>query len=212
MQFEQQDRETLFSIIKSRRDVRGNRFINKDISKDILEKILLSANYAPSVGFSQPWRFVIIENSDVKNKIHDDFVKENNKAKDIFKENDLYAKLKLEGIKEANLNIAVLYKKPKKDILGQTSQKKMGEYSTVCAIQNMWLTARSFNIGMGWISILKPKKVKKIIGLSKQDRDDYKLVGYFALGYVDKFYEKPELQSLKWEDKKTLDEVILSWK
>lgn len=211
MQFEQQDRETLFSIIKSRRDVRGNRFINKNIPKDILEKILLSANYAPSVGFSQPWRFVIIENSDVKNRIHDDFVKENNKAKDIFKENDLYAKLKLEGIKEANLNIAVLYKKPKKEILGQTSQKKMGEYSTVCAIQNMWLTARSFNIGMGWISILKPKKVKKIIGLSKQERDDYKLVGYFALGYVDKFYEKPELQTLKWENKKTLDEVILSW-
>ena len=211
MQFEQQDRETLFSIIKSRRDVRGNRFINKYIPKDILNKILLSANYAPSVGFSQPWRFVIIEDETTKNRIYNDFCKENDKAKDIFKDNDLYSKLKLEGIKESNLNIAVLYQKPKKEVLGQTTQKKMGEYSTVCAIQNMWLTARSFNIGMGWISILKPKKVKKIIGLTKEQRSEYKLVGYFALGYVDKFYEKPELQTLKWENKKTLDEVILDW-
>ena len=211
MQFEQQDRETLFSIIKSRRDVRGNRFINKEIPKDILNKILLSANYAPSVGFSQPWRFVIIEDETTKNRIYNDFCKENDKAKDIFKNNDLYSKLKLEGIKESNLNIAVLYQKPKKEVLGQTTQKKMGEYSTVCAIQNMWLTARSFNIGMGWISILKPKKVKKIIGLTKEQRSEYKLVGYFALGYVDKFYEKPELQTLKWENKKTLDEVILDW-
>lgn len=211
MQFEQQDRETLFSIIKSRRDVRGNRFINKEIPKDILNKILLSANYAPSVGFSQPWRFVIIEDETTKDRIYNDFCKENNIAKDIFKDNDLYSKLKLEGIKESNLNIAVLYQKPKKEVLGQTTQKKMGEYSTVCAIQNMWLTARSFNIGMGWISILKPKKVKKIIGLTKEQRSEYKLVGYFALGYVDKFYEKPELQTLKWENKKTLDEVILDW-
>ena len=211
MQFEQQDRETLFSIIKSRRDVRGNRFINKEIPKDILNKILLSANYAPSVGFSQPWRFVIIEDETTKDRIYNDFCKENDKAKDIFKNNDLYSKLKLEGIKESNLNIAVLYQKPKKEVLGQTTQKKMGEYSTVCAIQNMWLTARSFNIGMGWISILKPKKVKKIIGLTKEQRSEYKLVGYFALGYVDKFYEKPELQTLKWENKKMLDEVILDW-
>ena len=211
MQFEQQDRETLFSIIKSRRDVRGNRFINEKIPKDILNKILLSANYAPSVGFSQPWRFVIIEDENTKNRIYNDFKKENEKAKEIFKDSDLYSKLKLEGIKESNLNIAVLYKKPKKEVLGQTTQKKMGEYSTVCAIQNMWLTARSFNVGMGWISILKPKKVKKIIGLTKEQRSEYKLIGYFALGYVDKFYEKPELQTLKWENKKTLDEVILDW-
>jgi 5,6-dimethylbenzimidazole synthase len=211
VQFEQQDRETLFSIIKSRRDVRGNRFINEKIPKDILNKILLSANYAPSVGFSQPWRFVIIEDENTKNRIYNDFKKENEKAKEIFKDSDLYSKLKLEGIKESNLNIAVLYKKPKKEVLGQTTQKKMGEYSTVCAIQNMWLTARSFNVGMGWISILKPKKVKKIIGLTKEQRSEYKLIGYFALGYVDKFYEKPELQTLKWENKKTLDEVILDW-
>ena len=211
MRFTQEQRETLFSIIKARRDVRGNRFLNKNIPKEVLNKILLSANYAPSVGFSQPWRFVIIENEKTKQNIHKNFQKENYKAKKIFKDSKDYEKLKLEGIKEAPLNIAVLYKKPKKNVLGQTSQKKMGEYSTVCAIQNMWLTARTLNIGMGWISILKAKKVKKIIGLDKKQRDDYKLVGYFALGYVDKFYDKPELEKLKWEDKKSLDEVILDW-
>jgi len=102
------------------------------------------------------------------------------------------------------LNIAVLYQKPKKEILGQTIQKKMGEYSVVCAIQNFWLTARAYDIGVGWVSILNPKKVKKILDISKE----YKLVGYLCVGYVDEFLSAPELETIGWEEKKSLEKVV----
>ncbi|MDP1784059.1 MAG: nitroreductase family protein, partial [Sulfuricurvum sp.] len=133
-----------------------------------------------------------------------EFEKENGKAKKIFRSNTLYPTLKLEGIKESAYNIAVLYKKPAKAILGQTSQKRVGEYSVVCAIQNLWLMARAYNIGVGWVSILKPKKIKKILDISSQ----YKLIAYLTIGYVNEFLDEPELQTLNWETKKELTEVI----
>lgn len=202
--FDTAEQQILKQIISARRDVRGNHFIQKEIPKDILEELLVSANNAPSVGFSQPWRFVMIQNEEIKGEIYTEFEKQNTKAKKIFAFNEQYCKLKLEGIKEAPLNIAVLYQKPKKEILGQTVQKKMGEYSVVCAIQNFWLTARAYNIGVGWVSILSPKKVKKILGISKE----YKLIGYLCVGYVDEFLNTPELETIGWESKKDLQEVI----
>lgn len=195
--------QTLKNIIVSRRDVRGNKFIDKKINSKILDELLSAANNAPSVGFSQPWKFVIIKNEKTRGKIYKEFLKENKKAKKIFKNKEIYPTLKLEGIKESYLNLAVFYEKPKKDILGQTSQKKMGEYSVVCAIQNLWLMARAYDIGIGWISILKPKKVKQILNIDK----NYKLVAYLAVGYVDEFLDKPELLKLKWEKKKNLKDI-----
>lgn len=201
--FDKDEINSLRSIMKSRRDVRGNRFKNKKIKKKVLEQILEAANFAPSVGFSQPWKFLIIKNEKTRSKIYKDFVKENNKAKRIFKKKDMYKDLKLEGIKESYINIAVFYKKPSKEILGQTSQKKMGEYSVVCAIENLWLMARALGVGVGWVSILKPKRVKKILGVGKE----YKLIGYLTLGYVDQFLDKPELQKLGWEKKKSIKDI-----
>lgn len=203
-EFCKDDIEILKKIIKKRRDVRGNRFLNKPIAKEILEDILDAANSAPSVGFSQPWKFMIIEDLETREKIYNDFQKENDKAKKIFKDKELYSKLKLEGIKESYLNIAVFYEKSHKDILGQTSQKRVGEYSVVCAIQNMWLMARAYNIGLGWVSILKPKRVKKILGVGKEK----KLVAYLTLGYVSEFLDEPELQTLNWEKKKELKDIV----
>jgi 5,6-dimethylbenzimidazole synthase len=74
----------------------------------------------------------------------------------------------------------------------------------VCAIQNLWLSARSHNIGVGWVSILSAKKVKKILGISKE----YKLIGYLCIGYVDTFLDTPELETLGWEKKKSVEEVV----
>jgi len=200
------DAKLLNSIIKHRRDVRGNRFLDKKISKKKIKKILKAGLHAPSVGYSQPWKFVIIKSKTKRKKIYKNFKKEFKKSKKYFK-NPLYTKLKLEGILESPLNIAVFYKKQNKKILGQTSQEKMGEYSVVCAVQNMWLMARSLNIGIGWVSILNPKKVKKIAGVSKE----YKLVAYLCVGYTDEFLDEPELKKLKWEKKKGLKKVV-EWK
>jgi 5,6-dimethylbenzimidazole synthase len=206
MTYRSSDAKLLNSIIKHRRDVRGNRFLDKKISKKKIKKILKAGLHAPSVGYSQPWKFVIIKSKRKRKKIYKNFKKEFKKSKKYFK-NPLYTKLKLEGILESPLNIAVFYKKQNKKILGQTSQEKMGEYSVVCAVQNMWLMARSLNIGIGWVSILKPKKVKKIVGVSKE----YKLVAYLCVGYTDEFLDEPELKKLKWEKKKGLKKVV-EWK
>lgn len=205
MQFGKKEAKTLHKIICSRRDVRGNHFIDKKLSQKKLYKILDAANHAPSVGFSQPWRFMIIDDKKRKKSVHKLFIQSYEKSKKEFVDRPLYNTLKLEGIKEAPLNIAVLYKKPKKAVLGQTSMKRMGEYSVVCAITNMWLMARSLNIGLGWVSIVKPKKLKKALNIS----DEYKLVGYLCLGYTDEFLEQPELETLGWEKRKKLKKCIL---
>lgn len=194
----------LQTIFSARRDVRGNRFIDRAIDDEVLKKILEAAISAPSVGFSQPWKFIIVQDAAKREAIYNEFVSENAKASEMFSDNPLYNTLKLEGIKESALNIAVLYQKPTKTVLGQTTQKKMGEYSVVCAIQNLWLMARAHNIGVGWVSILRPKKVKKILGIG----DEYKLIGYLTMGYVSEFLDEPELLKLGWEEKKTLDEVV----
>lgn len=204
MKFTQEESKILSDIILHRRDVRGNNFLQKEIDKGRVEKILQAGIHAPSVGFSQPWKFVVISDANTKKRVYDNFKKAYEKSKKHFKERKLYSELKLEGIQEAPLNIAVFYKKPTKKVLGQTSAKKMGEYSVVCAIQNMWLMARSLNIGIGWVSIIKHKKVQKILNVS----DDYKLVGYLCMGYTKQFLDTPELEILQWEKKKEFEEVV----
>lgn len=204
MIFCEQDSTKLLEIIKARRDVRGNRFIDKKVEDDKVSLILEAAISAPSVGYSQPWKFVVIEDEITKDAILQNFDLENTKAKEIFKERELYNKLKLEGIKEAPLNIAVLYEASEDDVLGMTSMKQMGEYSVVCAIQNMWLMARALNIGIGWVSILDEKKVLEQL----RAKENTKLVAYLCVGYVDQFYKESELKTLGWDREKKLHECV----
>ncbi len=199
--------ETLEQIILARRDVRGNRFIDTPVSQKDIDKILFAGVNAPSVGFSQPWEFVVIKDVVIRNKIKESFFEENEKAKQLFKENkaDAYTQLKLEGIIESALNIAVFYKPSDHPILGQTTMKEAGVYSVVCAIQNMWLMARALNVGLGWVSILDPNKIKTILNAP----EDRQLIGYLCLGHVDKFYENPELERLQWEKRKNINDVVI---
>lgn len=191
----------------SRRDVRGNNFTSKKISKKDLKSILKAGKNSPSVGYSQPFRYLVVEDKK-REKIYNHFYKSFFKSQKKFKDKPLYKTLKLEGIKESNINIAIFYKKPKRDILGQTYMKRSGEYSVVCSILNMWLMARALNIGIGWVSILKPKRVKKILGVDKR----YKLIGYLCIGYTKEFLKEPELKTLGWEKKKSLKKLSLSKK
>ena len=207
MNFTQDDAEKLLNIIKARRDVRGNRFTPQPIEDEKLRMILEAGISAPSVGYSQPWKFVIIRDINIKNKLAQNFENENSKAKEIFKARELYKNLKLEGIKEAPINIAVLYEPKEEDVLGMTSMKKMGEYSVVCAVQNMWLMARALNIGIGWVSILDAKKVLETLDAKKNSQ----LIAYLCVGYVDKFYEQSELKTLGWEREKLLEESIVQF-
>ena len=206
MKFNKKDLNTLTNIIASRRDIRGNNFINKKVSNKKLKVILESALNAPSVGYSQPWEFIVVD-EEKKNLVYEHFTKAFNKSKTKFLDKPLYNSLKLEGIKESNINIAVYYKKSTSNVLGQTYMKRTGEYSVVCAILNMWLTARALNIGMGWVSILKPKKINKIFDI---DKNEYKFIAYLCFGYTKKFYNEPELKKLKWNKKKKLKDSILN--
>jgi len=204
------EQQLLEEILLHRRDVRGNRFINKTLPKNTIDTIVQAGLSAPSVGFSQPWEFVLIFDQNTKNKIKATFSEETRKAALQFKDDKQqeYIKLKLEGIIEAPLNIAVFYKPKVGPVLGQISMPEMGKYSVVCAIQNMWLMARSLNVGLGWVSVLNPEKVKKVLNAPKENE----LIGYLCLGYTDMFYNKPELELKKWEQKKIQNEVVINEK
>lgn len=205
MNFTISDAHKLLNIIKARRDVRGNRFISTKIEDEKLDMILEAGISAPSVGYSQPWKFVIIKDEAIKETISQNFTGENEKAKVIFKDRSLYEQLKLEGIKEAPINIAVLYEPNEEEVLGMTSMQKMGEYSVVCAVQNMWLMARALNIGVGWVSILNETKVLETINAKKHTQ----LIAYLCVGYVDEFYDESELKTLGWEREKLLKECVV---
>ena len=209
MNFSKEDKQVLLNIMKNRRDVRGNNFLNKKIPDEDVNLILEAGISAPSVGYSQPWKFVLIDDEGIKEEIRQNFDIENEKAKEIFKDKEIYKNLKLEGVKEAPINIAVLYENPNEPTIGMTSMGKMGEDSVVCAVQNMWLMARALNIGLGWISILDEQKALSTLNAPKNTQ----LIAYLALGYVDEFYKEPELKTVKWKEEKKLDDCVVlnSW-
>ena len=204
--FTEAEATVLRDIMRNRRDVRGNRFVNKPVEDAVLQQLLDAALYAPSVGFSQPWEFVIIKDNAIKQQVKESFAAENKKAGPAFDaaKQSLYTLLKLEGIVEAPVNIAVFYKPSDKPVLGQTSMEEAGLYSVVCAIQNMWLMARALNIGIGWVSILDPEKVKQIVSAPSAN----KLVAYLCVGYTNGFYSKPELELLQWEKRKSQQALV----
>jgi len=204
--FSPQEASLLQEIMLQRRDVRGNRFHPDPLPEEAVQQILSAATHAPSVGFSQPWEFVLVTEPQRRQAIRESFEQENNKASALFSDerSSLYQRLKLEGIVESPLNIAVFYRPPNGPVLGQTSMDEVGRYSVVCAIQNMWLMARSLNIGLGWVSILNPQTVRQIL----QVPPDRELVGYLCLGYVDEFYSEPELERLRWERRKQMQSLV----
>ena len=204
--FTETDVELLEQILRLRRDVRGNHFINTPVSPAIVNKLIDAALYAPSVGYSQPWQFVVIRDESIKQSVYNSFIKVNQYASKLFmdKKQIDYKALKLEGIKEAPVNIAVLYKPSDTPVLGQTSMKDMGRFSVVCAIQNLWLMARTLNVGVGWVSIIEPEVVKKIVNAPSNTE----LRGYLCIGYVDEFLDEPELKSKAWAKQKKREDVV----
>jgi 5,6-dimethylbenzimidazole synthase len=204
--FTREDALLLEEIILNRRDVRGNHFIDKELDESTIDKLVDAALNAPSVGFSQPWEFVVVKDKHIKQQIKESFetahLKETEHFKD--KKQEEYVQLKLEGILESAVNIAVFYKPSQGPVLGQTNMKEAGLFSVVCAIQNMWLMARALNIGMGWVSILNADKVKTILNAPVENQ----LIAYLCIGHVDRFLTEPELETLKWEKRKEKENVI----
>lgn len=205
-----QEKEGLYKAIFSRRDIRSHFLEGKDIPNDVLMRILNAAHHAPSVGFSQPWNFILIKDKAVRQKVKKSFEKEFQGSilllNDDKSRQQKYASLKLEGIMESALNICVTYDPTRFGpfILGRTSIPETGTYSVCCAIQNLWLAARAEGVGVGWVSILSNEDLKKILLIPGHVNP----IAYLCLGYVSEFADKPDLEKSGWLSRLNLNDVI----
>ncbi len=205
--FTKDEKDGLYKAIFSRRDVRSH-FISKHIEEEILTRILEAAHHAPSVGFSQPWNFILIKDEETKKKIKESFDQEKKLSQKLVEEprRSKYISFKLEGILDAPVNVCVTYDPSKFGpfIIGRTSIPQTGLYSVCCAVQNLWLAARIEGIGVGWVSILSNDVLKKVLNLP----DHVIPIAYLCLGYVEKFAEKPDLETAKWLPRLELKDVV----
>jgi 5,6-dimethylbenzimidazole synthase len=204
--FSDEDRRVIYRVIHERRDVRSH-FIDKPIPDDVLGRVLDAAHHAPSVGFMQPWDFLLIESPTVRKQIHG-HVQEMKQRADIYdgERQDQYRSLKLEGILDSPLNVCITCdrERTKGHGLGRQSDRMTDLYSTVCATQNFWLAARAESLGVGWVSILDPDTVKQILGIPPQIH----LVAYLCVGYVSEFRKRPELEDSGWESRTSLADLL----
>ncbi|MFQ5782797.1 MAG: 5,6-dimethylbenzimidazole synthase [Nitrosopumilus sp.] len=205
--FTEDEKRGFYKAIYSRRDVRSH-FISKPIEDDVLSKILHAAHHAPSVGFSQPWNFILIKDIETKKKIKKSFEEEKNRSSQLIEEpkRSKYISFKLEGILESPVNLCVTYDPTKFGpfVIGRSSIPEAGLYSVCCAIQNLWLSARAEGIGLGWVSILSNDVLKETLELP-----EYVVpVAYLCLGYVNEFEEKPDLETAGWLPRLDLKDVV----
>lgn len=201
------ERAGLYRAIYSRRDVRG-QFTPDPVPDEVLSRILMAAHHAPSVGYMQPWSFIVITDPAVKHRVHDDFLAAHAEAAEMFPEadRDFYRGLKLEGIREAPVNICVTCDRDRAGpvVIGRTHIRTMDLYSSVCAVQNLWLAARAEGLGVGWVSILHQDRLQEALGIPK----GIVPVAYLCLGAVSHFFDTPELEAAGWRPRLPLDELI----
>lgn len=200
-------KDGLYRTIFSRRDVR-REFLSDDIDNNTLARILYAAHYAPSVGFMQPWDFIVIRSHSIKQKVYEIFKSANSEAIKMFdsKRAKLYSSLKLEGILDAPINLCITCDRDRRGevVLGRTHMTQMDRYSTVCAIQNLWLAARAEDLGVGWVSILDEESLKDVLNIPK----NIEVIGYLCIGRVSKFQDTPDLERFGWQSRDDLKSII----
>jgi 5,6-dimethylbenzimidazole synthase len=200
-------RARLRDLLIWRRDVR--RFRADPLPDGTLESLIELACLAPSVGLSQPWRFVIVVNQTIRTAIRQNFAACNADALSAqgASRASLYAQLKLAGLDEAPGHLAVFADRSTEQGhgLGRRTMPEMIEYSAVTAVHTIWLAARAQGIGMGWVSILDPQAAASALDVPA----DWKFIGYFCLGYPQVDDTVPELEQSGWEQRRLPSSVIL---
>ena len=204
--FDESERRAVYRAIRERRDVRRG-FLPEPIPDELLNRLLEAAHNAPSVGLMQPWRFIVIRDFAVRQAIHEIFLDANQLALDSYEGNQQqsYAGMKLEGILEAPQNLCIVCDSQNSQghQLGRRTMPETALYSAVCAIQNLWLAARAEGVGVGWVSILEPTLVQRVLEIPKH----VTLVAYLCLGYVEAFAAEPDLERAGWERRTPLSSV-----
>ena len=205
--FANDERQGLYKTVFNRRDVRG-QFKPDRVPDEVLSRILYAAHHAPSVGFMQPWNFVVVKSDQVKQRVHQAFVAANDTAATMFdsEKSKAYKALKLEGILESPINICITCDRSRTGpvVLGRTSMKEMDLYSSVCATQNFWLAARAEGVGVGWVSIIEKEALQAALNIP----DEIVPIAYLCVGYVSHFYDKPELETAGWLNRTPLDDLL----
>ncbi len=207
MDFAPEEREGLYKAIFTRRDVRS-RFTPRQVPEEVLKRILEAAHHAPSVGFSQPWNFVLIRSPETRRAVKRSFEAELERSAGLVEEprRSEYLSLKLEGILESPLNVCVTYDPSRFGpfVIGRSAVPEAGLYSVCCAVQNLWLAARAEGVGVGWVSILSNDVLREVLGIPERVVP----VAYLCLGYVEEFAEKPDLERAGWLPRLKLEDVV----
>ncbi|MFB6450066.1 5,6-dimethylbenzimidazole synthase [Bradyrhizobium tunisiense] len=207
VEFDDTFRRQLRELFVWRRDVR--RFRADPLPAGAIDRLIETACLSPSVGLSQPWRFVVVDDPARRRAVADDFRACNADALGSYagERAARYATLKLSGLEQAPGHLAVFADKAS-DIghgLGRATMPETTEYSVVAAITAMWLAARAESIGVGWVSILNPDRIQVILDVP----DTWKFVAYLCVGYPEIQCDQPELEQAKWEHRRGAAEFTL---
>ncbi|MDR2838048.1 MAG: 5,6-dimethylbenzimidazole synthase [Azonexus sp.] len=201
------ERAAVYRAIFSRRDVRG-QFLPTPVPDATLARLLLAAHHAPSVGFMQPWNFLLVRSPAAKARVRAVFAKANAEAALLFPQGqrEIYSRLKLEGIVDAPLGLCITCDRERSGpvVIGRTHMPEMDLYSSVCAVQNLWLAARAEGLGVGWVSIFDEAELRAALGIPP----GIVAVAYLCLGYVSHFHARPELEEAGWLPRLPLADLL----
>ncbi len=207
MTFDDEFRARLLDLFTWRRDVR--RFRPQPLPPGALDRLIGIACLAPSVGLSQPWRFVVVEDLRRRERLLDLFRDCNAEALAAYTGDRVrrYAELRLAGIAEAPAQVTVFTDRDTQvgHGLGRRTMPEMAEYSTVTAVHTMSLAARAEGIGLGWVSILDPVRTAEILDVPQS----WRLIGHLCLGYPEVEADSPELEQVGWERRRPTPERIV---
>jgi len=205
--FDENETRAVYRAIRERRDVRRG-YLPQPMPEDVLYRLLEAAHNAPSVGLMQPWRFIVIKSLAVRQAVHQIFLDANKQALAGYdgEQQRTYAAIKLEGILEAPQNLCVVCdpESTQGHRLGRVTMPETALYSTVCAVQNLWLAARAEGIGVGWVSIVDPCLLRATLNIPQHITP----VAYLCLGYVDQFATEPDLERAGWESRTPISSVV----
>jgi 5,6-dimethylbenzimidazole synthase len=199
-------RHELDRLLRARRDVR--RFRRDPIPEDLMLRLLEQANQAPSVGLSQPWRFIRVQSPRLREAVATAFEAANQSAAATYEgsQAETYARLKLEGLGQAPEHLLVCCEtEPEQGHgLGRQTQPQTLRDSAVCAVQILWLAARAEGVGMGWVSILDANHLREVFELPPT----WEWVAYLCIGFPETFLDVPELEVEGWEHRRPLGDVL----
>jgi len=194
-------------LLRWRRDVR--RFRTDPLPAGCLDRLLDLACLAPSVGNAQPWRFVTVDEPERRRAVTAVFERCNAEA--LAAQPDerraLYARLKLAGLREAPVHLAVFCDggTAQGNGLGRATMPATLEWSAVLAVHTLWLAARAEGVALGWVSILDPDEVARLLDVPA----DWRLVAYLCLGYPTEDSDRPELERVGWQARTAASRVVL---